>query len=91
MRVMCPAREKCVQESGGGGALAGHKALHTCTSWYAHAAMFGGWHRLHTRYQRAFPRRAPGAHLAGRATFLLTIPTSAQDLPSDGEGPPNRP
>ena len=28
---------------------------------------------------------------ARRATFLLTIPTSAQDLPSDGEGAPNRP
>ena len=28
---------------------------------------------------------------AWRATFLLTIPTSARDLPSDGEGPPNRP
>ena len=28
---------------------------------------------------------------ARRATFQLTIPTSAQDLPSDGEGPPNRP
>ena len=25
------------------------------------------------------------------ATFLLTIPTSARDLPSDGEGPPNKP
>ena len=28
---------------------------------------------------------------ARRATSLLTIPTSAPDLPSDGEGPPNRP
>ena len=28
---------------------------------------------------------------ARRATFLSTIPTSAPDLPSDGEGPPNRP
>ena len=28
---------------------------------------------------------------ARRATFLLTIPTSAPDLPSHGEGPPNRP
>ena len=28
---------------------------------------------------------------ARRATFLLTIPTSARDLPSNGEGPPNRP
>ena len=28
---------------------------------------------------------------AQRATFLLTIPTSARDLPSDGEGPPNGP
>ena len=26
---------------GGGGAQAGHKALHTCTSWYAYGAMFG--------------------------------------------------
>ena len=26
---------------GGGGVQAGHKALHTCTSWYACAAMFG--------------------------------------------------
>ena len=23
------------------GAARGHKALHTCTSWYAHAAIFG--------------------------------------------------
>ena len=40
-----------------------------------------------------FARRAPGAHSARarRATFLLTIPTSARDLPSDGEGPPNGP
>ena len=28
---------------------------------------------------------------ARRTTFLLTIPTSAGDLSSDGEGPPNRP
>ena len=28
---------------------------------------------------------------ARRATFLLTILTSARDLPSDGEGPQNRP
>ena len=28
---------------------------------------------------------------ARRATLLLTIPTSARDLPSHGEGPPNRP
>ena len=28
---------------------------------------------------------------ARRATFLLTIPTSARGLPSDGEGPPKRP
>ena len=28
---------------------------------------------------------------ARRATFLLTIPASARDLPSDGEGPPNGP
>ena len=35
----------------------------------------------------------PSAHSARarRATFLLTILTSARDLPSDGEGPPNRP
>ena len=35
----------------------------------------------------------PGARSARarRATFLLTIPTSARDLPSDGEGAPNRP
>ena len=26
----------------GGGGQAGHKALHTCTSWYAYAAMSGG-------------------------------------------------
>ena len=26
---------------GGGGALAGQKALHTCTPWYPYAAMFG--------------------------------------------------
>ena len=26
-----------------------------------------------------------------RATFLLTIPTSARDLPFDGKGPLNRP
>ena len=32
-----------------------------------------------------------GGMFARRATFLLTILTSARDLPSDGEGPPNRP
>ena len=37
--------------------------------------------------------RLPGTRPARtpRATFLVTIPTSARDLPSDGEGPPNRP
>ena len=29
-----------------GGPQAGHKALHTCTSWYAYAAMFGSSIRL---------------------------------------------
>ena len=45
------------------------------------------------------PRRLnnnyPGGNVcpacARRAAYLLTIPTSARDLPSDGEGPPNRP
>ena len=32
---------------GGGGAQAGHKALHTCTSWYAYAAMFSSSNRYH--------------------------------------------
>ena len=32
-----------------------------------------------------------GGMFARRATFLLTIPTSARDLPSDGEGPLNGP
>ena len=32
-----------------------------------------------------------GGMFARRATFLLTIPTSAPDIPSDGEGAPNRP
>ena len=36
-----------------------------------------------------FARRAPGAHSARarRTAFLLTIPTSAPDLPSHGEAP----
>ena len=36
-----------------------------------------------------FARRAPGARpaRARRATFVLTIPTSAPDLPSHGEAP----
>ena len=37
------------------------------------------------------PHTHTGGMFARRATFLLTTPTSARGLPSDGEGPPNRP
>ena len=37
------------------------------------------------------PMMYMGGMFARCATFLLTIPTSAPDIPSDGEGPPNRP
>ena len=42
-------------------------------------------------YLRTIPRGNVCPACARRATFVLTIPTSARDLPSDGEGPPNEP
>ena len=48
-----------------------------------------------TRTSKRVPRNCLRGNVcparARRATFLLTIPTSARDLPSDGESPPNRP
>ena len=42
MERRAPSASNCWPEAprGGGGAQAGHKALHTCTSWYAYAAMW---------------------------------------------------
>ena len=37
------------------------------------------------------PKHNIGGIPTWHATFLLTILTSARDLPSEGEGPPNRP
>ena len=34
---------------------AGHKAIHTCTSWYAYAAMFGSSIVINTRIHRGLP------------------------------------
>ena len=44
-------RGMCYPRGGGGwgGLQAGHKALHTCTSWYAYVAMFGSLMRFHLR------------------------------------------
>ena len=50
-------------------------------------AAVGGWQLVAVGGWRLAVDGPLGGMFARRATFLLTIPTSAPDLPSHGEGP----